>query len=522
MNSIRFRMIVLFTVVTTLTLAAFGIYARSQLADSLDAQFERLARATMSRLEINTTKALWDLDKPTLLATMDAEMLQPEVQSIQIFDFGNRLFCGLIRDAQGGTVPLTSEGPQEGYRLDTELFRHANGDIGTKANARSNLIGTVSVHFSRKHIDEALRADARRNLIEILVVDLCLVVALSLSLGMVFKPLQRLRDALFELAAQEGDEVQALSTAGRTEFAEVVQGFNQTLLRLQNVMQRHTDAEHEALAAAKRAEQATLELQAAQESLLQAEKMASLGGLVAGVAHEINTPVGITLTSASGLMSATDKLQASLVDGTIRKSAMAAYVETAQSFCTLILRNSERAAHLIQSFKQVAVDQTSEQRRAYDLQKYIDEVISSLHPVLSRNHVQVVVACPQAILLDGYPGAMAQVLTNLAMNAVNHAFKGESGARIEITAQCQQERVSILFEDNGCGIASENVAKIFDPFFTTRRGEGGTGLGLNIVYNIMAKQFGGSIVVDSVVGRGTRFILKFPRTSPVAMPESKK
>jgi signal transduction histidine kinase len=327
---------------------------------------------------------------------------------------------------------------------------------------------------------------------------------------------QQLRNALFELASHDTDKVEELPEAQPAEFGEVITGFNQTLRRLNAIIDRTRRTEAEARAGAIRTEEAYAKLQNAQESLVQAEKMASLGGLVAGIAHEINTPVGITLTSASILHEETEQMSQAIALGGLKKTAFMDYVATASESSQLILKNAQRAAQLIQSFKQVAVDQTSEQRREYDLGAYIRAVIASLHPLLTSAQVVVAIDCPDLIKLDSYPGAVAQVITNLTTNALTHAFQECGAGKIGIAATERNRWVELRFSDNGCGILPAHIGKIFDPFFTTRRGAGGTGLGLNIVFNILSNRLGGVVSVQSEIGQGSCFILRFPCVSPKA------
>ncbi|MGL4603709.1 MAG: sensor histidine kinase, partial [Iodobacter sp.] len=180
-----------------------------------------------------------------------------------------------------------------------------------------------------------------------------------------------------------------------------------------------------------------------------------------------------------------------------------------------ILSNAERAAQLIQSFKQVAVDQTSEARRSFELGEYMDEVIMSLKPTLKRTLVRIETACNEKILLDGYPGAISQIITNFLTNALAHAFSEGQEGLITLSASQTDHMVTLRFEDNGAGIAPENLNKIFDPFFTTKRGSGGSGLGLNVVYNLVTQTLGGSLVVNSEPGKGTCFIACFPLVAPL-------
>ncbi len=516
MKSIRVRLVILFIVVTTTTLATIEMYGQYQLSHRLEQRFSQLMNVTIKRLEMGMPDLVWNVDKEGILRNLVVEMLQDEINAIQVFDTKDRLLAAALRDPQGHVIQGQISDDFNGIRLEMKMY---HGDLGvgnTQAGTAARYyLGRAVVYFSRKNIDRELRVHTLRWMTEALVVDLVLVLAMALSLQMVFVPLQRLRDALFGLADSGDEVVQELPEAGHTEFVDVIRGFNLTQRKVRQVMQRHAQAMQEAHASAERAKQAFAELQSAQQSLVQAEKLASLGSLVAGVAHEINTPVGITLTSASVLLDASDDLQVKLTQGSLRKSEITAYVTLACKSARLILSNSERAANLIQSFKHVASDRTSEHRRSYDLQQYLEEIISSLRPRLKQSKTLVKIECSQVIELDGYPGAMAQIITNLTMNALVHAFKGREEGRIQITVEQKADRVEMRFCDNGCGIVPEHIGKIFEPFFTTMNGQGGTGLGLNIAYNIMTQQFGGTILVQSELGQGSCFVMDFPRKSPI-------
>lgn len=275
-----------------------------------------------------------------------------------------------------------------------------------------------------------------------------------------------------------------------------------------------TDRKHaeQAMKAARdEAETALRELRQTQRSLIDAEKMAALGSLVAGVAHEINTPVGTTLTAATHLARRTRELRATQGAGTMRKSDLDAYLDTTEEMSTLMLNNIQRASDLIRSFKRVAVDQTSEECRVYDLKEYIAEITQSLRPRLSRSAHDLTVDCPEGIEVRGYPGALSQVITNFVMNALVHAFEPDQRGQMRIAARrLPGQRVELTFSDDGAGIAPEARDRIFEPFFTTKSGAGGSGLGLNIVHTIVTGTFKGSITVDEAESGGTRFVLRFP------------
>ena len=264
-------------------------------------------------------------------------------------------------------------------------------------------------------------------------------------------------------------------------------------------------------------ERAYADLKETQANLVQAEKMASLALLVAGVAHEINTPIGIAFGCATHLSGRTGVLTEAFERGTMKKSDLAAYVATASESSRLIEQNLTRAAELIQSFKRVAVDQTSEERRRFDLLAYLEEVVTSLGPTLRKSPHRVAIACSPGIQMDSFPGALSQVVTNLVMNALTHAFPADSKGHMVIDVdETADGEVEIRFADDGVGIPAENLPKVFEPFFTTRRGSGGSGLGLHIVFNLVTQSLGGRISVDSVPGDGTTFTLRIPKTAATA------
>ena len=248
--------------------------------------------------------------------------------------------------------------------------------------------------------------------------------------------------------------------------------------------------------------------------LVESEKMASLGGLVAGVAHEINTPVGIAVSAASYLQDRTDSIRDKLERGTLAQADLKSYLDDAAQSARLLLSNANRAAQLVQSFKQVAVDQTSDERRHFDLRKYIEETLLTLQPELKGTRVAVRVDCAAGIEMDSYPGPLAQVVTNLVLNSLQHGFEPGMPGTIRISAHAAaDDEVIIHCEDDGRGIPQGLHDKIFEPFFTTRRGFGGSGLGLHLVYNIVTIRLNGSIEVTTRAGGGTLFVIRLPRVT---------
>ncbi|PWC43453.1 ATP-binding protein [Azospirillum sp. TSO22-1] len=314
----------------------------------------------------------------------------------------------------------------------------------------------------------------------------------------------------------------ALAPEVGAELAELVDGFKRSyreqrrLVRVSDRLQGQlATANQEAERRRREAEDALERLREAQDVLVQQEKLASLGALVAGVAHEINTPVGIAVSCASHLSDATARLTAMVEKGELGRGDFNRYLATATDTTALILANCERAAQLINSFKQVAVDRASAERRGFDLRAYVQETLLSLQPNLKRGNHTVTVDCPPGLMVEGYPGALSQILTNLVMNSLTHGYGDGRAGRLRIAVtQPDPETVCLTYADDGAGIPPGNLPHVFEPFFTTRRGEGGSGLGLHIVHNLAVGPLKGSITVESPPGQGAAFALTFPRVAP--------
>ncbi|KPA09907.1 membrane protein containing ATP-binding region, ATPase-like domain protein [Candidatus Magnetomorum sp. HK-1] len=268
----------------------------------------------------------------------------------------------------------------------------------------------------------------------------------------------------------------------------------------------------DAAEASSQALQESLEtLKKTQNQLIQSEKMASLGGLVAGVAHEINTPLGISVTASSFLERKTREIKAKFDENCLKRSDFKKYIEIGLESATSILSNLNRAAELIQSFKQVAVDQTVEEKRVFALKHYIDEVFISLRPRYKRTDHKITVDCPEDLELNSYPGVFMQVITNLVMNSLIHGFEDIEEGHISIEIVPREDKVMIIYSDDGKGMNDQQLSKIFDPFYTTKRGQGGTGLGMHIVFNLVTQSLSGEIECDSSPGEGTVFSISIPR-----------
>jgi PAS domain S-box-containing protein len=266
------------------------------------------------------------------------------------------------------------------------------------------------------------------------------------------------------------------------------------------------------------AEAALRNLQETQNSLIEAEKHAALGRLVAGVAHEINNPVGTSLTVASALERRTAMIAAELAQGTLKRSGLHDFLETSREASLQLVANLGHAAELIQAFKQVATDRSHSNQRVFNLGDLTEQVVRSLRPGLGQKNLTLKVECQSDLAIDSYPGPYGLVLTNLFLNSVAHAFPDGNGGTIGIKVQSAgKDNVEIVVSDDGCGMSPVVRRNAFDPFFTTRRDRGSTGLGLHIVHNIVTNCLGGRLQLDSEPGEGTRIRLVLPRVAPAAV-----
>lgn len=253
----------------------------------------------------------------------------------------------------------------------------------------------------------------------------------------------------------------------------------------------------------------------AQKQLVQSEKLAALGNLVAGIAHELNTPIGNAVTVSSTLLDHHRQISGQLQTG-LTRSSLKTFIDTLGEAASILDRNLHRAAELIGNFRQIAVDQASYQRRTFDLREAVEEVRLVMTPAIRKSPVELKNEVPEGILMDGYPGPLTQALMILVNNSLIHAFDGRECGSIRIEATVPLSgNVRLRFSDDGAGIPAENLGRIFEPFFTTRLGQGGSGLGLHVLFNLVTGLLGGRVVVNSDHGIGTEFDFDLPLSAPV-------
>jgi len=304
-----------------------------------------------------------------------------------------------------------------------------------------------------------------------------------------------LSQAMMDLQEQKYElEKQKLTL---TEEIDLRKQTEQELIAKQNELQRYLD-----------------ELNMAQERLVGSEKMAALGGLVAGITHDVNTPIGIGVTATSFLQERLDQIEAAYKDKTLSPKALEEFINDAKQSTSLLTSNLDRASELVASFKQIAVDQASEAVRTINFKEYLGEVIRSLHPKLKKTSHHINLDCPSDLTLNLPAGAISQIFTNLIMNSLIHGFEGIESGVIDIIIKDEDDEVVIDFKDNGNGVSKDQLEKLFDPFFTTKRDQGGSGLGTHITFNLVKQTLSGDIEVSSEVGKGLHYHISFPKNMP--------
>ena len=404
----------------------------------------------------------------------------------------------------------------EQFAMRTNLLKTA---IDDNQAAMISVINKLSAQMTLRELqaqgsfDHTL-ANIYQNVALVAVIFLTLIVVIgALIARSIILPLKEIMAAMHGVVSEKYDEP-IQGTHARDEIGEMARAV--AVFRENAIAKRK--AEDELRAAKDRAEKALDDLREAQQSLIAAEKLAALGGLVAGVAHEVNNPIGISLTVASSFARRCEEFAKEVGVGPLRRSRLDEFLEGGRDAANQLVSNLQRAGELVQSFKQVAVDRSHADRRPFDLRESTDQIVASLRPVLKKSQITLTVDVPAGIVMDSYPGSYGQVLTNLFLNSVVHAFPDGRAGTVIVEARQVRDDVDIFVSDDGVGMSEEIQRRAFDPFFTTRRNEGGTGLGLHIIFNLVTQQLGGRLAFESRLGWGTRFRITLPRVAPGEAP----
>lgn len=453
----------------------------------------------------------------------------PDLINLQIYE----------QNASGSLRPLASytrEGEFPATSKQTSISQYFDPVMSADAieisrpieNERGRTAGYIYIQFSTQRLNSEIEQAIFTTLsVIIIILVLCFIVSLRMQ-KMITRPMQQLSEFLSNTSRRRDYSARAEPTNIR-EIADLSVSINVMLSRVQEYVQKQRLAEEQhrklnasledmvnqrtlALKDANRELIQTLEkLHQFQRQIVQNEKMASLGDMVAGVAHEVNTPIGLGVTASTMMLDRLAIIQKEFESKTLKASTMARFLSESQENLNIIYRNLNRAAELISSFKQVAVDQSSESNRKFCFSQLVNEILLSLRPRLKQVDHDIRIDCDPTLTVETKAGPINQILINLIMNSVIHGFEDMEHGEINIIAEMMTPtKMKLIYKDNGKGIASDIRKRIFDPFVTTKRGQGGSGLGMHLVYNLVTQALNGSISISSEEGNGAEFLIIFP------------
>ncbi|WP_317204971.1 HAMP domain-containing sensor histidine kinase [Janthinobacterium sp.] len=504
-STLSLRLVIGLTIVVGIALASALAYAeasarlREQYTADIRLELERLAALTALALR----EPIWRYEPEQADSIIEAAFVNPAVQAIAAVDQKGATFAARRRPdpERRDLLDLRRDIVREGVRL---------GELRIRMSTAGYL----------PRLDAARWQYARAGLLTMLG---SLLFILAIMHWRFARPVARLLAASRQLAAgrlelpigaARGDELGAVALSLEETRKALLRLFGEVEQRNLALRDANEHLEQRVAARTRSLEDALAALGRAQHDIIQVEKLASLGRVVAGVAHELNTPLGNALTVACTIADLHRELRAEDAAGKLRRSTMLNLLERADTGFAILLRNLERAAAIVHDFKQVAVDQTSDQRRNFDLASVSGEVLTLLSPSLRSAACSVALDAAPGLQCDSYPGAYGQVLSNLIMNAVLHGYADGGGVVSVGIRRLDAHSVQLRVGDLGCGMTEEVLRKMFDPFFTTRMGRGGTGLGLNIAQGIVVRILGGSIAVSSAPGQGTTVLVTLPVSAP--------
>lgn len=490
--------------------SSFGYFIERQQAEAwARSELEQDLQRTLNVLSNSLASPLWELSTPAAEAIVSAMIQDARFASITVTEASNKntfveihRIVGELKDSVEGSM-LISRDNQEIGRVRVVMMLAPYLDAANQRQQRNLILIAIALVISLTAILLTLRLKLLKPITDLSfearrIADENLSAPIAFTdngeLGKVASAMEYMRRRLLETFGELQDKNRQLSEYAQTLESRV----NERTRELQ---------------------QALDSLRTTQSSLVEAEKLASLGRLVAGVAHELNTPIGNGVTLISTLQAIDSELEAMLNAGTLRRSTLNSMVERLHDGHLIAFRNLQRAAEIIRNFKQLAIDQTTDMRRQFNLATLIEEVLTSIQPSFKPTSHRIETDLADNLQMDSFPGPLGQVLTNIALNALNHGFEGRTGGILRIQCRAKgPDMVQIDCIDDGIGIDESIRSKIFDPFFTTKLGQGGSGLGLHISYSIVTGLLGGSLQVTSESGQGSTFTILIPTSAPASAP----
>jgi signal transduction histidine kinase len=489
LRSVRLRLAVLLMVAATLLTGAIAAWIYQLAVQHLEHDRAEHKTALVHALVQPMAGAMWNFDSTAAAALLDAR-LGAMVKSITAIDSRGQVW--MQRGVQDDVGTQGAAGHEEVFRIPLPPMEGMP-------------VGTLEVRWSDAVYRESMASLGQALGLQLVLLNVFLFLVFWIGAQrLVFHRVHVLQQALNQAASQKlAADIDELPVQASDEFGALTASINRITTRLRRELEAGQASEEEA-------RQALTNLQNAQEGLVRAEKMAALGSLVAGVAHELNTPIGNIVMVSSTQQERNAEFGQHLAANQLTRKGLESFWGQARDGADMVFHNATRAAELIQSFKQVAVDQTSDRLRSFDLATQISEVLSVTAPVFRQKNITIERVLQPGIAMTTYPGPLGQVLTNLLTNAVVHAFDHCETGTITVRCRASEGTAVVEVQDNGCGMAPEVLGRIFDPFFTTKLGKGGSGLGLHISHNIVYGPLRGRLRVHSAPGQGSTFTVELP------------
>jgi signal transduction histidine kinase len=523
-KSFKTKLLLLIGSITAVVLLVASFSLAMVLDNNFKQNLDYSARSSLSILAYNLAPAVSFSDSEGASQLLASFETSPDVVNASVYNLSSnnklQLLATYSKDKQ--YFP-----PQDIKAYETAVFNGRYFQFTLPIRVDNEIIGYLYQYSVFSQLDEF-----RKQMLGIISTTfvICMLVGVIISLRfqhVLLEPLSRLVYASENIRRQKDYSIRVVQE-GNDEFSKLSVSFNYMLDEIQAHNQKQRDVEEEIrqlnlhleekvmgrtvqLADANKQLQTTLShLESSHNKLVEQEKMASLGELVAGIAHEINTPIGIGVTAVSHLNYIIGQLREKFDNKKLTNSFVEEFLNNASDGAQISLLNLSRAADIISNFKLIAVDQSSDQLRKICLNSYLHDVLKSLNPELKKYKHIITIDCADSLEIYIRAGALVQIITNLIMNSIFHGFENIESGNITITAKTIDAEVHICYEDNGCGMPPAALTKLFEPFYTTKRGKGGSGLGSSLVYNLVTQGLNGRISASSELKQGLKFNIDLP------------
>jgi signal transduction histidine kinase len=524
LTSFKAKLLVLITGITFIVLLLSTVSLALVLDNNFKKNLDQNTRSSLAILAYNLAPAVAFGDSDDVKQLLSSFKTSVDVVHASVYVLGSNDTLELMADYSSDARYF----PQQDIRnYQSGLFEAEHFQFTLPIRVDDEVIGYLYQYSVFSQLDEF---QMQMFAIFSATLLICLVLGMLISLRfqrILLAPLSHLVDATQEISQQKDYSIR-VPPMGEDEFSTLSSSFNNMLDEIQSHHDKQLAVEEDIrqlnLNLENKVAQRTTQLEGANQylknalsklehsnnQLVEQEKMASLGGLVAGIAHEINTPLGISVTAISHLSYLIKNLDDKFINKKITTTYMREFIEDMLKGTDISLYNLTRAADTISNFKLIAVDQSSDQVRTIFLNAYLHEVVLSMHPKLKKLNHSIEIECDENLRVHCRAGVLVQIITNLVMNSIIHGFENMTEGKIVISAKSENHNIYLCYEDNGAGMSEEAKSKLFEPFYTTKRGAGGSGLGAHIVYNLVIQGLNGKISTSSELGKGLMYNIEFP------------